>query len=72
MVAQNHSKILLFETDVGKFVLETSSNLNENPKSEQFSLEKNNELYDFYKKPLDEMLEGEKNGGKCEKHGNDE
>lgn len=44
----NHSKILLFDTDLGKYVLETSSNLNENPKIEQFSFEKNEELYNFY------------------------
>lgn len=44
----NHSKVLLFDTDDGKFVLETSSNLNENPNMEQFSFEKNEELYDFY------------------------
>ena len=28
----NHSKVHLYDTDAGKFVLETSSNLNENPK----------------------------------------
>ena len=46
--AHNHSKILLFDTDVGKFVIETSSNLNENPKFEQFSFERSDELYEFY------------------------
>lgn len=45
----NHSKILLFDTENGKFVIETFSNLNENPKMEQFSFEKNEELFDFYK-----------------------
>jgi hypothetical protein len=47
-VTNNHSKILLFDTDAGKYVIETSSNLNENPKFEQFSFEKDAELYDFY------------------------
>ena len=47
-VLNNHSKILLFDTFDGKFVLETSSNLNENPKCEQFSLERDEGLYDFY------------------------
>ncbi len=46
----NHSKIILFDTDVGKYILETSSNLNTNPKIEQFSFEKDDELFDFYKK----------------------
>lgn len=45
----NHSKILLFDTDAGKYVLETSSNLNENPKIEQLSFEKDEELYEFYR-----------------------
>lgn len=45
---RNHSKIILFDTDKGKYVLETSSNLNENPKIEQFSFEKNEELFGFY------------------------
>ena len=49
VVYSNHSKILLFDTDAGKFVIETSSNLNENPNMEQFSFEKSEELYDFYK-----------------------
>ncbi|MGN0488051.1 MAG: hypothetical protein ACI4HO_02180 [Ruminococcus sp.] len=47
-VNNNHSKILLFDTKDGKFVIETSSNLNENPNAEQFSFEKNEELYNFY------------------------
>ena len=47
-VSNNHSKVLLFDTSAGKFVIETSSNLNENPKSEQFSFEKDAKLYEFY------------------------
>lgn len=47
-VLNNHAKVLLFDTDKGKFVIETSSNLNENPKIEQFSFEKNDKLYEFY------------------------
>jgi hypothetical protein len=49
---KNHSKVLLFDTDAGKFVIETSSNLNENPKIEQFSFEKDTELFNFYKENL--------------------
>lgn len=72
-VVQNHSKILLFETEVGKFVIETSSNLNENPKMEQFSFEKNAELYDFYFSALDELVKGgSKHASECEKRGCDD
>ncbi|MFA6930308.1 MAG: hypothetical protein WCT05_08275 [Lentisphaeria bacterium] len=48
MAINNHSKVILFDTDCGKFVLETSSNLNENPSIEQFSFEKDQELFDDY------------------------
>lgn len=50
--SRNHAKVFLFDTDAGKFVIETSSNLNENPQIEQFSFEKDTELYEFYKKNL--------------------
>ena len=52
IVKNNHSKIILFDTENGKFVIETSSNLNENPNMEQFSFEKNEKLYEFYEKFL--------------------
>jgi hypothetical protein len=44
----NHSKILLMDTDQGKYVVETSSNLNQNPKIEQYTMERSSELYDWY------------------------
>jgi hypothetical protein len=44
----NHSKIILMQTKQHYYVLETSSNLNENPKMEQFCFCDNKELYDFY------------------------
>ena len=44
----NHSKIILMRTEENYYVLETSSNLNENPKIEQFSIENNKGMYDFY------------------------
>ncbi len=53
----NHSKILLFDTDLGKFVLETSSNLNENPNMEHFSFEKNTELYAAYENVFESLFE---------------
>lgn len=55
IVYNNHSKILLFDTNKGKFVIETSSNLNENPKMEQFSFEKNEKLFEFYKSAFEEI-----------------
>ena len=68
-VAQNHSKILLFDTEVGRFAIETSSNLNENPKMEQFSFEKSEALYEFYMGALGGLLAEEGGcgiGWKCE------
>lgn len=56
-VMNNHSKIALFDTDQGKFVLETSSNLNACSNIEQFCFLKDTELYDFYEKAWDELIE---------------
>lgn len=58
-VANNHSKIINFDTDSGKYVIWTSSNLNENPKIEQFIFLKSEEIYqmceeEFFKKILEE------------------
>lgn len=53
----NHTKLALFDTDAGKFVLEGSCNLNEAPNYEQFSFGQNAELYDFYAAALTEMME---------------
>lgn len=52
----NHSKVLLFDTAAGKYVIETSSNLNKNPRFEQFSVEKDEELYRFYLQNLFEKM----------------
>lgn len=54
-VVNNHSKIILMRTKNAYFVLETNSNLNENPKIEQYSFENNKELYDFYYAFFDEL-----------------
>lgn len=53
----NHTKLALFDTEAGKFVLEGSCNLNEAPNYEQFSLCRDAELYDFYARALQEMME---------------
>lgn len=53
----NHTKLALFDTDAGKFVLEGSCNLNEAPNYEQFSLCRDAELYNFYAAALREMME---------------
>ncbi len=47
--AKNHSKVILLDTSNGKFVIETSSNFNENPKVEQFCITKSDLIYNFYK-----------------------
>lgn len=57
--AKNHSKVFLFDTNKGKYVLETSSNLNENPKIEQFSFEQDDKLYNFYKEHIFDRAKNE-------------
>ncbi len=51
----NHSKIVLMKTKDNYYVLETSSNFNDNPKIEQFSFENSKELYEFYYNILKEI-----------------
>lgn len=47
-VLDNHSKVILLKTKKNWHVIETSSNLNENPKMEQFNWENDEELYKWY------------------------
>lgn len=54
-----HAKIVLLKTKENYYVLETSSNMNENPKMEQFSFENDERLFLFYKSFFDEVF---KNG----------
>ncbi len=54
---KNHSKVILMKTLKGNYyIVETSSNLNENPKIEQFSISNDVELFDFYNNNLFELL----------------
>lgn len=47
--AKNHSKVILITTSNGKkIVVETSSNLNENPKIEQFTITQSETVHDWY------------------------
>lgn len=55
-VVNNHSKILLMRTNGNHYVVETSSNLNENPKIEQFTFENDSDLYNFYYNVYNELL----------------
>ncbi len=48
ILANNHAKIILMRTNKDYYVVESSSNLNENPKIEQFSFEADKGLYGFY------------------------
>lgn len=59
---RNHSKLILMRCEDGTcYVCETSSNLNENPNVEQYSLEQSAELHSFYSKFL-EAFGGETDG----------
>lgn len=58
----NHSKIVLMRTAWNWYVLETSSNLNNNPKMEQFSFENDKVLYEFYFNLFKELLKNGENG----------
>lgn len=54
----NHSKIILMKTDkCNYYVLETTANLNENPKIEQFSFSNDKTLYDYYTEFFDLLEE---------------
>lgn len=55
-IFNNHSKILLMKTKSNYYVVETSSNLNENPKTEHFSWENDKELYNWYLEIFKELL----------------
>lgn len=52
----NHSKIVLMKTPKNFYVIETSSNLSENPKMEQFSWENDKELYEWYEQVFKELI----------------
>lgn len=54
---KNHSKIILCETEQGNFyVVEASSNLNENPQIEHFSVSNDRFLFEFYEHNLFGLL----------------
>lgn len=55
VTADNHSKVILMKQGGNRFVVETSSNLNENPKMEQFSWENDEELYEWHKRILEAL-----------------
>lgn len=55
-VFDNHSKLILIKTTENFYVVETSSNLNENPKMEQFSWENDKSLYEWYEELFIELM----------------
>ena len=57
MNTNNHSKIILAKTKHNFYVIETSSNLNENPKIEQFNFENSKRLYEFYLLLFKELIQ---------------
>lgn len=54
----NHAKLMLMDTDVGRFVLEGSGNFNDAPNFEQYSFCRDDELYQFYAGCLDAIWDG--------------
>lgn len=48
IAANNHAKVIIAKSGADYFVVETSSNLNENPKIEQFVVSNSEETYRFY------------------------
>lgn len=54
-VAKNHAKFALIENDSWQIVLNTSMNLNFNPRFENFSISHDPEAFDFHKAILDEI-----------------
>lgn len=55
-IFNNHSKLILMKTKKNYYVVETSSNLNENPKIEQFSFENDKELFLWYEEFFKELM----------------
>lgn len=49
------NKVVLLSGQSGKYIIETSSNFNENPKIEQFILSKSDDIYNFYVEQFKEM-----------------
>ncbi len=57
-VAGSHAKVTMFETEGGrKVVIHGSANLRANGNIEQFTIEENPELYDFYAGILDSIID---------------
>jgi len=46
---KNHSKIMLFDTGSQKIAIESSANINTNPRTENTAIHASSELFDFYK-----------------------
>lgn len=55
-VRANHTKLALFDTSEGRYVLEGSSSFNEAPNWGQFCLTQDGELYQFYDQALDQIF----------------
>lgn len=55
-VARNHAKFALIRNDTWQVVIQTSMNLNFNPRFENFTISHDPELHGFYKKIIDEVF----------------
>lgn len=53
VVARNHSKVMLGRSSERSYVIESSANVNTNPRIEQTAIHESAELYDFYQSFFD-------------------
>jgi len=52
---KNHSKIMLFDTGAQKIAIESSANINTNPRTENTTIHASADLFDFYKAFFDDI-----------------
>ena len=56
----NHSKVLAVKTKSGYYVFEGSGNMSDNARIEQYVYEESKETYEFHKKWMNELVNGDK------------
>ncbi len=56
-VVNTHAKVYLLDTLLGHYVVESSANLNSNPWMEQYTIERSQELYAWYREIWRDMKE---------------
>ena len=61
---ENHTKVLLMKHEPHYIVIEGSANFTSNPRLEQYTITNDAGLYEFHRAWMEEMLNGEAQGGK--------